>query len=134
MPTASAVVADLIDTITGRAAITFPKLDLWNDRPALPMQPSEDFASRYYLRFNVEDRPHVFADIADILGRHQISLASIIQHEAPERDEKTPGPHPVVPVVVMTHRTKRGQIQKAQTELNALDSLRPPLTVLPVAD
>jgi homoserine dehydrogenase len=134
MPTASAVVADLIDTVTGRAAITFPKLDLWNDRPALPMQPSEDFASRYYLRFNVEDRPHVFADIADILGRHQISLASIIQHEAPERDETTPGPHPVVPVVVMTHRTRRGQIQKAHTELNALDSLRPPLTLLPVAD
>ena len=134
MPTASAVVADLIDTVTGRTAITFPKLDLWNDRPALPMQPSEDFASRYYLRFNVEDRPHVFADIADILGRHQISLASIIQHEAPERDEKTPGPHPVVPVVVMTHRTRRGQIQKAQSELNQLDSLRPPLTVLAVAD
>jgi homoserine dehydrogenase len=98
------------------------------------MQPSEDFASRYYLRFNVEDRPHVFADIADILGRHQISLASIIQHEAPEPDEKTPGPDPVVPVVVMTHRTKRGQIQKAQTALNQLDSLRPPLTVLAVAD
>lgn len=134
MPTASAVVADLIDTVAGRAAITFPKLDLWNDRPALPMQPSEEFASRYYLRFNVEDRPHVFADIADILGRHQISLASIIQHEIPELDERTPGPDPVVPVVVMTHRCERGQIQKAQSELNTLDSLRPPLTVLPVAD
>lgn len=133
MATASAIVADLIDTVTGRAAITFPKLDLWNDRPALPLQPSEDFTSRYYLRFNVEDRPHVFADIAAILGRHQISLASIIQHEAPELDEAQ-APHSVVPVVVMTHRTKRGQIQQAQSELNKLDSLRPPLTVLPVAD
>jgi homoserine dehydrogenase len=134
MATASAVVADLIDTITGRAAITFPKLDLWNETPALPLQPADEFASRYYLRFNVEDRPHVFADIADILGRHHISLASIIQHEAPERDEETEAPDPVVPVVVMTHRTKRGQIQKAQGELNKLDSLCPPLTVLPVAD
>ena len=134
MPTASAVVADLVDTITGRAAMTFPKLDLWNEKPPLPLRPAEDFASRYYLRFNVEDRPHVFADIADILGRHEISLASIIQHEAPELDEKTPGLNQVVPVVVMTHRTKRGQIQSAQDELNKLDSLRPPLTVLPVAD
>jgi homoserine dehydrogenase len=134
MATASAVVADLIDTVAGRTAITFPKLDLWNDRPPFPMQPSEDFASRYYLRFNVEDRPHVFADIADILGTHQISLASIIQHEAPEPDEATPAPHPIVPLVVMTHRTKRGQIQQAQSELNRLDSLCPPLTVLPVAD
>jgi hypothetical protein len=68
------------------------------------------------------------------LGRHQISLASIIQHEAPERDERTPGPHPIVPVVVMTHRTKRGSIQNAQVELHQLQSLRPPLTILPVAD
>ena len=133
MPTASAVVADLIDTIAGRTAITFPKLDLWSEGPGLPMKPAEDFTSRYYLRFNVEDRPHVFADIADILGRHQISLASIIQHEAPELDESE-APQSVVPVVVMTHRTRRGQILKAQSELNRLDSLRPPLTVLPVAD
>ena len=134
MATASAVVADLIDTVTGRAALTFPRLDLWNEAPALPLKPAEDFTSRYYLRFNVEDRPHVFADIADILGRHEISLASIIQHEAPEPDEEDENSRPVVPVVVMTHRTQRGRIQKAQNELNTLDSLRPPLTVLPVAD
>ena len=134
MATASAVVADLIDTATGRAAQSFPKLDLWNDGSPLAVQPSEDFASRYYLRFNVEDRPHVFADIADILGRHQISLASIIQHEAPEPDAAIPGPNAVVPVVVMTHRTRRGQIQQANAELGRLESLRPPLTMLPVAD
>lgn len=134
MATASAVVADLIDTAAGRTAITFPKLDLWKDGPQHPIQPAEEYANRYYLRFDVEDRPHVFADIAGILGRHQISLASIIQHEAPEVDAETPGPRPVVPVVVMTHRTKRGLIQSAIEELNRLESLRPPLTALPVAD
>lgn len=134
MATASAVVADLIDTATGRTAITFSKLDLWNEGPTLTIQPPEEFSSRYYLRFEVEDRPHVFADIADILGRHQISLASIIQHEAPEVDAATPGQPSIVPVVVMTHRTQRGLIQKACEELNKLDSLHPPLTVLPVAD
>ncbi len=134
MATASAVVADLIDTAAGRTALSFPKLDVWDSGSALAVQPPEDFASRYYLRFNVEDRPHVFADIADILGRHQISLASIIQHESPEPDAEIPGAHAVVPVVVMTHRTRRGQIQQANAELNRLETLRPPLVMLPVAD
>ena len=134
MPTASAVVADVIDTATGRTAASFPRLDLWNDNSTLTLKPAEDFSSRYYLRFNVEDRPHVFADIADILGRHQISLASIIQREAPEPDAEIAGSHVLVPVVVMTHRTRRGHIQQAHAELNELPSLRPPLTMLPVAD
>ncbi|MGH7127559.1 MAG: homoserine dehydrogenase, partial [Planctomycetaceae bacterium] len=106
MPTASAVVADLIDAATGRAALTFPRLDLWREQPPRAVQPAEDIQSRYYLRFNCLDRPHVFADIADILGRHEISLASIIQHEAPERDEADA--EEIVPVVVMTHRTRLG--------------------------
>jgi len=134
MATASAVVADLIDTAAGRTALTFPQLNLWNDSPKLPVQPAAEYANRYYLRFDVEDRPHVFADIADILGRHEISLASIIQHEAPEPDAIPADSNPIVPVVVMTHRTKRGRIQKAVQELNSLSTLRPPLTALPVAD
>ncbi|MCH7688368.1 MAG: homoserine dehydrogenase, partial [Planctomycetes bacterium] len=102
MATASAVVADIIDTAVGRAALTFSRLDLWQERTPLRVQPVEEIKNRYYLRFNVEDRPHVFADIADILGRHKISLASIIQHEAPELDEGNSSLHPVVAVVVMT--------------------------------
>ncbi len=134
MATASAVVADLIDTVTGRTKASFAQLDLWNEGPQIPLKPFEEFSSRYYLRFNMEDRPHVFADLADVLGRHQISLASIIQHEAPELDDETTDSYPMVPVVVMTHRTKRGQIQQANEELNQLASLRPPFTMLPVAD
>jgi homoserine dehydrogenase len=130
MPAASAVVADLIDVATGRAALTFPRIDVWKDRQPFPVQPSEEVANRYYLRFNVLDRPHVFADIADILGRHGISLASIIQHEAPEAisDES------IVPLVVMTHRTTYGRLSTADRELDRLDSLRTPRVRMPVAD
>jgi homoserine dehydrogenase len=130
MPAASAVVADLIDVATGRAALTFPRIDVWKDRQPFPVQPSEEVANRYYLRFNVLDRPHVFADIADILGRHGISLASIIQHEAPEAgsDES------IVPLVVMTHRTTYGRLSAADRELDRLDSLRTPRVRMPVAD
>lgn len=137
MPTASAVVADLIDTVAGRAALTFPRLDLWDQQPPLPVQPADAIRHRYYLRFNAEDRPHVFADIADILGRHGISLASVIQHEAPEHEAAETGDPvalPTVPVVVMTHRTTAGQLRTAETELDRLDSLRPPRIRMPVAD
>ncbi len=133
MPTASAVVADLIDVATGRANISFPLLNLWNEQPPIPVQPPEEIRRRYYLRFNVDDRPHVFADIANILGNHQVSLASINQPEAPEvtdGDVTTPK----VAVVVMTHSTTEGQLRKATTELNQLSSLHQPLVCMPVAD
>jgi homoserine dehydrogenase len=123
LPAASAVVADLIDVATGR-------IDVWKDRPPFPVQRPEDVANRYYLRFNVLDRPHVFADIADILGRKGISLASIIQHEAPESDST----ESIVPLVVMTHRTTYGRLLSAEGELDRLDSLRTPWIRMPVAD
>ncbi len=119
MAAASAVVADLIDVATGRAALTFPRIDVWKDREPFPVQHPDDVASRYYLRFNVIDRPHVFADIADILGRNNISLASIIQHEAPESESS----ESIVPLVVMTHRTSYGRVLAADRELDRLDSL-----------
>jgi homoserine dehydrogenase len=130
MPTASAVVADLIDVATGRASLTFPRIDVWQQRQPFPVQPPPQVANRYYLRFNVLDRPHVFADIADILGRNGISLASIIQHEAPE-DSATES---IVPLVVMTHRTTYGRLLAADAELDRLDSLRSPRIRMPVAD
>jgi homoserine dehydrogenase len=130
MATASAVVADLIDVATGRAALTFPRIGVWKDREPFPVQHPDDVASRYYLRFNVIDRPHVFADIADILGRNNISLASIIQHEAPENQTT----ESIVPLVVMTHRTSYGRLLAADRELDRLDSLRPPWIRMPVAD
>jgi homoserine dehydrogenase len=130
MPTASAVVADLIDVATGRAAQTFPRIDVWNSRRPFPIQKPEEIANRYYLRFNVLDRPHVFADIADILGRNGISLASIIQHEAPEAEAE----EVIVPLVVMTHRTTYGRLQAADRALDQLESLRGPRVSMPVAD
>ena len=133
MPTASAVVADLIDVASGRAAVSFPRLSLWNEQPAVPVQPAEEIERRYYLRFNVADLPHVFADIANILGNHQISLASINQPEAPELALSTEAT-PTVAVVVMTHRTTEGQLRKACNELNQLSTLLPPLVCMPVAD
>ncbi len=134
MPTASAVVADIVDVAAGRAATTFPQLDLWGEGQPIPVQPAEEISRRYYLRFNCEDRPHVFADITDILGRHEISMASVIQHEAPELDTAEASALPTVPVVVMTHRTTEGKLRAAESELDQLKGLRPPRVRMPVAD
>ena len=63
-----------------------------------------DVAGRYYLRFNVADQPSVLAEIAGLLGKQNISIASVIQHEAPE------GSQGVVPLVIMTHNTTEGAV------------------------
>ncbi len=130
MPTASAVVADIVDIAVGRAQLTFERLDLWHDGNRFPVQPAERISRRYYLRFNVEDRPHVLADIADVLGNEGISIASVIQHEAPENHTQ----ENIVPLVIMTHRTTEGRLRAAEEKLARLTCLRPPHVRMPVAD
>ena len=134
MPTASAVVSDIVDMAIGRTALTFPKLEIWGEGNGATVIPKREITSRFYLRFQVEDRPHVFADIADILGQHDISLASIIQHEAPELDSAKEGEYAIVPLVVMTHRTELGKLLDADEALSKLDALREPRIRLLVAD
>jgi len=114
MPTASAVVADLIDTVVGRAGITFRTLELWSDDRIAPVAARDPakIPGRFYLRLNVDDRPGVLAQIAGILGQHDISIASVIQHETEE------GPDNVVPLVIMTHTAPEGAMAKATQEIN----------------
>ncbi len=131
MPTASAVVADLIDLAVGRAQPTFLRLDIWHEHPPLPLLPATDVRRRFYLRYNVEDRPHVLADIADILGRHKISIASVIQKEA--ESSTTPGVGVTVPLVIMTHECTEGAMRDADAELDRLSCIRPPRVRIPVA-
>ncbi len=121
MPTASACIADLIDTLLGRAAITFRTLNLWsNDRePPVKVRDPAGVSGRFYVRFNVEDRPGVMADIAGILGRHKISIASVIQHETAEQAGG------FVPLVIMTHVTTEGAICNALRAITGLAAVGP---------
>ncbi|MAX36900.1 homoserine dehydrogenase [Gimesia sp.] len=132
MATASAVVANVVDIAVGRAALTFPRLDLWNPRQGIKIMPREEISRRYFLRLNVEDRPHVLADITNVLGDHEISIASLVQHEAPEVDPDEA--YSIVPLVIMTHRTTEGRFQAASRELDELDCIRSPFVRMPVND
>ncbi|MFM8581865.1 MAG: homoserine dehydrogenase [Planctomycetaceae bacterium] len=132
MPTASAVVADLIDTVAGRTQLNYPRLEWWRDPAPYSLLPTERIAGRYYLRFQVLDRPHVLADIAAVLGRNGISIASVIQHEAPESGAHDATTGPTVPLVIMTHRTTEGNLRAAEEGLARLGSIRPPHVRMPV--
>jgi homoserine dehydrogenase len=130
MPTASAVVADIIDLAVGRAQRTFATLKLWSgQRNSIHLQPSATVKSRFYLRLLVEDRPGVLADVTRVLALHQISIASVIQHEAPEEVEGGR-----VHLVIMTHTVRTGDFRAAVAELDRLDCVTPPSVYYPVGD
>jgi homoserine dehydrogenase len=130
MPTASAVVADLIDLAIGRTQRTFATLKLWSGNgDSIALQPSAAVRSRFYLRLLVEDRPGVLADVTRVLAQHQISIASVIQHEAPEDHEGGR-----VHLVIMTHTAQTGDFRAAVAELDRLDRLSPPSVYYPVGD
>ena len=130
MPTASAVMADVIDYATGRAAITFQSLLRLQAQKPIPLQPQEELSRRYYLRFTVADRPHVLADIADILGRNEISISSVRQDETDDIDDDSG----VARLVIMTHRTTEGRLRTADREIAALSSIRGDRIRMPIAD
>ncbi|MDA0587011.1 MAG: homoserine dehydrogenase [Planctomycetota bacterium] len=134
MPTASAVVADLIDVAVGRTQQSFPLLEIWNANDSLKVLPAEQIERRYYLRFSVEDRPHVIADIADILGRNEISVATIVQHEAPEVELSDDSGAVLVPLVIMTHRTTEGRLRASEAEFAKLSTVQSRYVRMPVAD
>ena len=130
MPTASSVVADLIDMAVGRTQRTFHTLRLWSGNGRhLQLRPAATVRSRFYLRVQVEDRPGVLADIARELAAHQISIASVIQHEALDEQEGSP-----VPLVIMTHTAQTGSFRAALTEIDRLGSVTAPSVYYPVAD
>jgi homoserine dehydrogenase len=119
MPTASAVVADMIDTAVGRTAITFRTLELWSQHTAVVAPADFALASgRFYLRLNVEDHPGVMAEITGVLGRNTISIASVLQHEGDGTGEN------VVPLVIMTHETTEGAMREACDQIDRLNAVR----------
>ena len=131
LPTASAVVGDLIDVVLGRAAITFRALGLWDESSAVPrLAPPSKIQSRYYVRFTIADRPGVIGAIAQALGARRISIASVIQHDP--GDDAPPGSP--VPLVMMTHAAVQADLAAALDEIDRLDVVHPPSVCLGVED
>jgi homoserine dehydrogenase len=115
MPTASAVVADLIDVALGNSRTTFQSLCL---RPRDEVKPLlekiDDLVSRFYVRVMAKDKPGVVARYGQILGDHGISISGVLQHEGS-------GPSNTVPVVITTHKTQEKNMTEALEELMRSD-------------
>jgi homoserine dehydrogenase len=127
MPTASAVVADLIGVALGTTPLAFRQLKIFPDTTApANVLPIEDLRSRYYLRLQAADRPGVLADVTEILGRQGISLSAVLQRETHDGQS--------VPVVITTHRAAEGAMRAALKEIDALPSITPPSVCLRIID
>ena len=115
MPTASAVVADIIDVAIGNSATTFRHLNLKpRSETAKLIEKIGDSVSRFYIRVMCKDHPGVVARWSKILGDHQISISGALQHEGI-------GPENTVPVVIITHPTQQKNISAAMKDIKELD-------------
>jgi homoserine dehydrogenase len=124
-PTASAVVADIIDVT--RVLTADPK----NRVPHLAFQPGsiadmpilamDEVETAYYLRMQVSDRPGVMADVASVLGKAGISIEAILQKEPdPEADRAS--------IILLTHVVQEKNMNEAIAKIEALDSIHGQVT------
>jgi homoserine dehydrogenase len=123
-PTASAVVADLVDVVrmmTADPENRVPHLAFQPDALSdLPILPIEEIETAYYLRLTVADQPGVLADIARILAEHRISIEAVIQKE-PQAGQQE------VPLIFLTHKVKERALNQAAAKIEALSSVKAPL-------
>jgi homoserine dehydrogenase len=115
-PTASAVVADLLDIAAERRSPSFAVAAA--GLRALPASPMERHRGAYYIRLMVVDRPGVIADVAAALRDEQVSLEAMIQRG------RSPGE--AVPVVLTTHETEEAAMRRALGRIGALSTVVEP--------
>jgi homoserine dehydrogenase len=112
-PTASAVVADLVDIARGRMTPVWGAASgALSDAPSVPMT---THVGCYYLRLMVVDRPGVIADVTAVLRDHGVSLESMLQRG------RAPGE--AVPVVMVTHETAESEMRAAVEQIAGLDAV-----------
>ena len=117
MPTASAVVSDIVDiarNILSGTVRRVPPLSYQRDSiRRIPVLPIDDLLTHYYFRFAALDRPGVLSTISGILGKYDISLQSVHQ-----KGRKTNGS---VPLVMLSHRAKEADVKRALAEIGDLN-------------
>ena len=124
-PTASAVIADLVDVTrmhTADPEHRVPHLAFQPDQLSdIPFLPIGEVVTSYYLRIRVLDRPGVLADIARILADREISIDAMIQKESPEGEDQTD-------IILLTHRSVERQVVDAMARIEALSTVRGKVT------
>jgi homoserine dehydrogenase len=113
MPTGSAVVSDIVDISCNIVNKTIGRNPLFSrSRKGKNLLKMDDVRSMYFFRFSAIDKPGVLSRISGILGKYNISIASVIQ-----KDRKA---GKAVPLVVLTHRAREKDVRTAVKEINKL--------------
>ena len=131
LPTASAVVADLIEIARevrrGSAGRVAPLSYLPAELSAKPLFPLGEVSGRYYLRFTAVDHPGVLAHITSVLGENEIGIESVLQkgraHSAGS-----------VPVLILTHPAREAAIRSALEIIDALDDVTAPTQLIRIEE
>jgi homoserine dehydrogenase len=130
MPTASAVISDIVDiarNILNRATGRVPLLAY---QPAnikqIPVIPIDRISTHYYIRFSAQDQPGVLSKISGILGNHDISIKSVQQKGRKQKGS--------VPIVMLTHRAKEAAMKQALAEIAFLNVISHPPTLIRIED
>ena len=113
LPTSSAVVADIVAIAKNSTCKCPCKNGAGSSKKeVIGVKPMDDVRTRYYLHFFTVDKPGVLAKVSGILGKHDISIASVTQKASKSAK--------VVPIVMMTHEAKESDMNAALVEINGL--------------
>jgi homoserine dehydrogenase len=123
-PTASAVIADLVDITRLHTADPDHRVPYLAFKPGAlqdtPILPIEAVITSFYLRLQVADEAGVLARITGILAEHGISIDAVLQRESGEGEDQTD-------VIILTHDTVEGEMNKAIAQMQALPTVRAPI-------
>jgi homoserine dehydrogenase len=129
MPTASAVVSDVLqiakDLSLGNAHSSPPRF--YGGKGSSRLIKMSDTTNKYYLRFQAEDRPGVLGKITGSLGKHGISIESVIQ-----KGRHLGGGD--VPVVIMTHEALEKNLLSSLREIDRFSTIRAKTTFIRIED
>ncbi|HVO21673.1 MAG TPA: homoserine dehydrogenase [Anaeromyxobacter sp.] len=122
LPTGSAVVADLVsaarDILSGAVSRMPPSGARIRERGASRLRPHGEARSEFYLRVTALDRPGVLSAVTGVIGRHGVSIASVIQRG------RADGADEAVPVLIITHDATWAEMSSALAEVDALPVVR----------
>ncbi len=131
MPTGTAVVSDVIElarNIFSGIRERVPPLSFGHDAIVkIKPKPMDDVITNYYMRFSALDKPGVLSNISGILGKNNISIASVIQKGRAKGDED-------VPIVMITHEARERDVRSALSEIDLLDVINKPSILYRIED
>jgi homoserine dehydrogenase len=126
-PTASAVIADLVDITRLHTAEHGHRVPYLAFQPGelsdLPVLEMSQVLTAFYLRLVVADRAGVLAQITTLLASHQISIDAVLQRESAEGEKQTD-------LIILTHQTSQGSMDQALSDMQRLEAVLAPIVSL----